>query len=245
MFKHQGESRTAKHNLQIAIILSFVAGIVNVSGFLSIKELITHVTGHFAFFIYNLADLKFWKGTIYLLYILCFLFGSFTSSFLIEKFRATKKLNIFAIPIILESSILLFIAFFSNIEGALHAEIIACFLLFAMGLQNSYVTKISDTVVRTTHLTGLFTDLGIELSYLFFSKYYPIKTKIKSSIKLRMYIIFFFFFGVLVGGFLYAEMQWELNTLAAAAFILLISLFYDDLKYRLNRSRKIIADRFR
>ena len=37
-----------------------------------------------------------------------------------------------------------------------------------MGLQNALVTKVSQSVVRTTHLTGLFTDLGIELSQLFF-----------------------------------------------------------------------------
>ena len=39
--------------------------------------------------------------------------------------------------------------------------------MFAMGLQNALVTKISNATVRTTHLTGLFTDLGIELSQLF------------------------------------------------------------------------------
>lgn len=33
MFRHQGKKRTAKHNLQIAVVLSFVAGMVNVTGF--------------------------------------------------------------------------------------------------------------------------------------------------------------------------------------------------------------------
>lgn len=48
-----------------------------------------------------------------------------------------------------------------------NSNIIAFSLLFAMGLQNALVTKISNATVRTTHLTGLFTDLGIELSQLF------------------------------------------------------------------------------
>ena len=43
MFRHQGKSRTLKHNLRIATILSFVAGIVNVSGFLSFKQLTKNV----------------------------------------------------------------------------------------------------------------------------------------------------------------------------------------------------------
>ncbi len=51
-----------------------------------------------------------------------------------------------------------------------HPHIIAYVLLFAMGLQNALVTQISKSTVRTTHLTGLFTDLGIEISKLIFTR---------------------------------------------------------------------------
>jgi len=83
MFRHQGKSRTLKHNLQIATVLSFVAGLVNVSGFLALKQLTTNVTGHFALFINDVANLEFWRGTVYFLYIFSFFFGSFSSSLLI------------------------------------------------------------------------------------------------------------------------------------------------------------------
>jgi uncharacterized membrane protein YoaK (UPF0700 family) len=56
MLRHQGRSRTLKHNLQIATVLSFVAGIVNVTGFLSIHQLTTNVTGHFAQFMYDVEN---------------------------------------------------------------------------------------------------------------------------------------------------------------------------------------------
>lgn len=56
MFEHQGKRRTAKHNLQIATALSLVAGIVNVSGYLSIQKSTTNVTGLFALFIYDVTD---------------------------------------------------------------------------------------------------------------------------------------------------------------------------------------------
>ena len=91
MFRHQGKSRTLKHNLRIAIVLSFVAGIVNVTGFLSFQQLTTNVTGHFALFIFDVSKFEFWKGTIYFLYIFSFLLGSFSSSFLIEKYRENKQ----------------------------------------------------------------------------------------------------------------------------------------------------------
>ncbi len=238
MFRHQGKGRTFKHNLQIATILSFVAGIVNVTGFLSIQQLTTNVTGHFALFIFDFENFEFWKGAIYLLYILSFLFGSFASGFLIENYKETKRLNVFVLPTLLEIAILVAVSLFYNITNVSYPHIIACSLLFAMGLQNSFVTKISNAVVRTTHLTGLFTDLGIELSQLFFPKSHPNTSKIKSTIKLRVYIISFFFLGGITAGFFYSNLGLKANTLILAAIILLASLFYDDLRFRLIMARR-------
>ncbi|SDH28103.1 YoaK family protein [Winogradskyella thalassocola] len=238
MFRHQGKSRTLIHNLQIATILSFVAGIVNVTGFLAFKQLTTNVTGHFALFIDDVANFEFWKGTIYFLYFFSFLFGSFTSSFLIEKYKENKRLNVFALPTIIECVILATIGILSNFVELEYPDLIICTLLFAMGLQNSFVTKISNAVVRTTHLTGLFTDLGIDISHLFFAKYSAHKGKLKSNIKLRIYIILFFFAGGLVGGFIYSKINLKLNTLIFGAIILLISLFYDDFRYKLIKTKR-------
>lgn len=232
MFRHQGKSRTLKHNLRLATILSFVAGVVNVTGFLAFSELTTNVTGHFALFIRDVANFKIWQGTIYFLYIFSFLFGSFSSSFLIEKYRTSKKLNVFALPTLIESVILIGVAVFSNFPNFENPKLIVCLLLFAMGSQNSFVTKISDAVVRTTHLTGLFTDLGIEISQLFFPKYQHKRKHIKSNIKLRLYIICFFFLGGLAGGFFYSKLDLKLNTLILGALILIVSLFYDDFRLR-------------
>ncbi|AVI52066.1 DUF1275 domain-containing protein [Pukyongia salina] len=238
MFRHQGKSRTIKHNLRIATVLSFVAGIVIVTGFLSIKQLTTNVTGHFALFINDVANLEFWRGTIYFLYIFSFLIGSFFSSFLIEIFRKNKKLNVYFIPILIECLILITIALLSNVVEITYPDLIACSLLFAMGLQNSLVTKISSAIVRTTHLTGLFTDLGIEVSQLFFPKMHPNRNALISTIKLRIYIILFFFAGGLMGGLFYSKFDFKLNTLIIAALILLMSLFYDDMRYNLIKTKR-------
>ncbi len=107
-----------------------------------------------------------------------------------------------------------------------------------MGLQNSLVTKISNAIVRTTHLTGLFTDLGIELSQLFFPESHPNRDEIKSTIKLRIYIICFFFLGGIIGGFLYTRLDLKLYTLAFGAIVLFISLLFDDLRYKLIRTKR-------
>ena len=238
MFRHQGKSRTLKHNLQIATVLSFVAGIVNVTGFLSFKQLTTNVTGHFAFFMDDIAEFKFWKGSIYFLYIFSFLFGSFLSSYLIEKYKENKRLNVFVIPTIIECIILISIGVLSNIIELKYPDLIVCLLLVAMGIQNSFVTKISDAIVRTTHLTGLFTDLGIDISHLLFPKLRDQRAQLKENIKLRLYIISFFFLGGLVGVVLYSKFHLKLNTLIFAAIILLLSLFYDDFRYSLIKTKR-------
>jgi uncharacterized membrane protein YoaK (UPF0700 family) len=170
MFKHQGKNRTLSHNLKAASILSFIAGLVNVVGFLSVQKLTTNVTGHFAYFVDEFFRFQFSKSIIYLLYILFFLLGSFFSNFLIEIVDRTKERNIFIFPVLIEMLILITIGLFGHLVLINYPDIIALALLFSMGLQNSLITTLSNTMVRTTHLTGLFTDLGIELSQLFFYK---------------------------------------------------------------------------
>lgn len=170
MFRHRGNTRTYAHNLKIASLLSFVAGIVNVAGFLSVQRLTTNVTGHFAFFIDELFKMNFGQGFIYFLYIFFFLLGSFVSNFLAEIISKKNATYAFIIPTSIEMLVLFCAALSGKILTQHYPDLLAFLLLFAMGLQNSLVTTISNSVVRTTHLTGLFTDLGIELSQFLYTK---------------------------------------------------------------------------
>jgi uncharacterized membrane protein YoaK (UPF0700 family) len=231
MFRHKGKSRTLKHNLRIASVLSFVAGIVNVAGFLSVQRLTTNVTGHFAFFVDEIFKFNFWEGFIFFLYIFFFFLGSFISNVIVEMVTRINDKLIYIIPIIKESVILFSIAIFGQFLISKNPNLLAFSLLFAMGMQNSLVTTISNATVRTTHLTGLFTDLGIELSQLFFYTKNEQKVKLYSSIKLRLTIISFFFFGGLLGGIFYTSLK--LYILAIAGIILIIGIIIDYLKLKL------------
>ncbi|QBZ96539.1 YoaK family protein [Flavobacterium sangjuense] len=232
MFTHQGKSRTLKHNLRIASLLSFVAGIVNVAGFLAVAKLTTNVTGHFAFFVDEVFKLNLWNGFVYFLYIFFFFLGSFVSSYLVELISQKTERNIYVFPTSIEILILFSLGIFGSSLVIDYPNMIACSLLFAMGLQNSLVTKISNATVRTTHLTGLFTDLGIELSQLFFYKEPEMKKKLYSSIKLRLTIISFFFIGGIIGGIFYGEIQ--LMVLLIAGLALVIGLIYDNIKLKIQ-----------
>lgn len=240
MFRHKGKTRTVHHNLRVASLLSFVAGIVNVAGFLAIMRLTTNVTGHFAFFVDEIFKFNFWQGIIYILYFFSYLLGSFVSSLIVESVSKSNDRLVYIIPIIIESLILFVAAFFGEYLITHNPNLLAFSLLFAMGLQNSLVTKISNAIVRTTHLTGLFTDLGIELSQLFFYKQKKQRKKLYASIKLRLTIISFFFLGGTLCGIFYTTIQ--LYVLVFAGVILLVGIIYDDLKMLFllkKRSRSI------
>src|SRR5689334_13449106 len=73
MFRHRGKSRTLIHNLKLASLLSFVAGIVNVSGLFAVQRLTTNVTGHFAFFADEMVKKNTGQALVFLLFILAFL----------------------------------------------------------------------------------------------------------------------------------------------------------------------------
>jgi uncharacterized membrane protein YoaK (UPF0700 family) len=230
MFRHRGKNRTLTHNLKLASLLSFVAGIVNVSGLFAVQRLTTNVTGHFAFFADEMVQKNLSQAIVYLFFILSFLLGAFCSNLLVEFISKVNDRFINTIPVAIEISILAFIAFQDPANISANANIIASLLLFAMGLQNALVTSLSNAVVRTTHLTGLFTDLGIELSQLFFYKTEEQQKKLKSSIKLRTTIIFFFFFGGISGGYGYLVMGAKILLLAVA--LLISALIYDSLKLK-------------
>ena len=232
MFRHKGKTRNLIHNIRIASLLSFVAGIVNVVGILAVQKLTTNVTGHFAFMVEQAISFHFNQAIFYFIYIFFFLFGAFFSNFIIEITQKFTNKDIFIIPVLIESLLLMSIALLNFNFIVANPNLIACSLLFAMGLQNSLVTTISNSVVRTTHLTGLFTDLGIEISQLFFYKTEEQRTKLFSSIKLRITIISTFFIGGILAGLFFST--YKMKTLLIASLILIIGLFVDYINVKLD-----------
>ena len=233
MLRHLGSKRTYAHNVKLAILLATVAGFVNAAGFLAFATLTTNVTGHAALFAERLS-LQDWSGMrVIALWMLLFLAGAFVSSFIVARIGKNQRFS-YVIPIIVEAGILLVV----GLEGhrydnsLVSKELFAGSLLFAMGLQNALVSMISGSVVRTTHLTGTFTDLGIELAQLF-DKAGKNIIALRSKIKLRMAIIFFFMAGALAGAYLFRYAHFLAFFMPVAT--LLYVLLYDIFRIRFRR----------
>ena len=135
MFRHTGKNRTFIHNLKLASLLSFVAGIVNVSGFFAVQTLTTNVTGHFAYFSDQIVRRDTGSAVLYLLFILCFFAGAVVSGFLVEfAIKNGRNRSMYVIPVSVEIAILTIAGILNEDTVVHHPVSIACSLLFAMGL---------------------------------------------------------------------------------------------------------------
>jgi uncharacterized membrane protein YoaK (UPF0700 family) len=233
MLRHLGTKRTYAHNVKLASLLCITAGFVNAAGFLGFSVLTTNVTGHAALFAERIA-MQDWKtARVVALWMFLFLAGAFLSSLIVSFIGRNQRFS-YLVPMLIEITILFGISIFGyRYDDSLVAkEIFAGSLLFAMGLQNSLVSIVSGSVVRTTHLTGTFTDLGIEIAQIL-QKNIKDRAALKSRIKLRSVIIFFFMCGALAGAYLFRYFSFHAFLLPFA--ILIFTLLYDVYRIRVKR----------
>ena len=139
MFRHKGKNRTFIHNLRLATLLSFVAGIVNITGVLAVQTLTTNVTGHFAYFAEELLHQDFAAAITFAIFTLFFLLGAFSSNFMAEWVAQTNPNLSHIIPIALEIVVLAAVGIFgsSSTLTSLEGKNIA----FAMKTQQGDIEK--------------------------------------------------------------------------------------------------------
>ena len=233
MLRHLGAKRTYLHNVKLASLLSLTAGFVNAAGFLAFAVLTTNVTGHAALFAEGIAMQQWQTARVVALWMLLFFAGAFISGLIVSRIGKNQQYS-YVIPILIEIIILVSIALLGyRYDNSLAArEVFAGSLLFAMGLQNSLVSMVSGSVVRTTHLTGTFTDLGIEMAQ-YIQKKYEDRPALSTRIKLHSAIIFFFLLGALSGAYLFRLYRFYAFFIPVA--VLCYTLMYDVFRIKLKQ----------
>jgi uncharacterized membrane protein YoaK (UPF0700 family) len=163
--------RTDAANRRLGRSLAFVAGAANAGGFLAVGQYTSHMSG----VVSSLADnLALGDGALVvagLSSLASFVVGAAISAVLINWGRRHRLRSVYATPLAIEAGLLLCFGLVgSNLEHQrlLFLPVTVCLLCFVMGLQNAMITKISRAEIRTTHMTGLVTDIGIELGKLFY-----------------------------------------------------------------------------
>jgi uncharacterized membrane protein YoaK (UPF0700 family) len=164
-----GRDRTLGANRQLGGVLAFIAGATNAGAFLAVQQYTSHMTG----MVSTLAD-SLALGEVHLAAsavgaLASFIVGAATSAILVHIARRRHLSSEFALPLLLEAALLLLFgligARLESIQG-LFVPATIMLLCFTMGLQNAVISKISKSEIRTTHVTGLVTDIGIELGKL-------------------------------------------------------------------------------
>ncbi len=165
MFKHEGPARDPKTNTILASYLAAIAGFVNSGGFVIVGTFTSHVTGSIGRLGDDLARGEMPAAVSALSLVVAFFAGAFLASLTLERPHDSRPAARYAVALLVEAAVLLCFVFISGLSRATHPRILdaqAALLCLAMGMQNSLVTRLSGAVVRTTHLTGVITDLGIE-----------------------------------------------------------------------------------
>ncbi len=224
-----GLERTAESNLRLGVILSFVAGATNAGGFLAVGLYTSHMTGMLSSIADNLILGNFLLTIGAIAFIAAFLAGAMTTAFMIN-WGLRKSLNsAYCLPLLLESFMLLVFGMFGgsiNAASSVLVPMTVVILCFIMGLQNAVITKISKSEIRTTHVTGLITDLGIELGKLVYINDNSIATKVLASrpkLRTLSLLIAGFALGGLVGAIAFKYWGYYM-TLPLAALVLLPTL---------------------
>jgi uncharacterized membrane protein YoaK (UPF0700 family) len=241
VLRQSKEDRTFKENLMLASSTALASGITNVAGMVAFLAFTANITGHVANLAKHIVQQNFREIFVFLIWLLLFFSGAFISSFIVRSYNHTSKYKAHAIPIIIEIVVLLFVAVYGHNfykETMLEREVVIGAIIFAMGLQNSLVSIVSGGIIKTSHLTGLFTDLGGDIAELTHPK--GVTTiALKNRIYIRITILSFYLIGAVAGGFLFDIFNFAIFYFVP--FILLTILYYDLSPLALHKLSKVFS----
>jgi uncharacterized membrane protein YoaK (UPF0700 family) len=165
----EGALRSESLNRELAWAMAFVAGAVNAGTFLAVGRYTSHMTGVVTSMADELAFGDFTMAIAAMAMMLSFLGGAFVCSTLISYGQRHRMRSRYAFILVVEAGLMLVFGFMGNrleqkVEFTLPVTVIL--LCFIMGVHNAVTSIISGAAVRTTHMTGTVTDIGIELSRL-------------------------------------------------------------------------------
>lgn len=229
--------------------MAFQAGVLNIGGFMACHRFVSHVTGFATFFGVEVSqnpDNAFHSVGM-LVVPLFFLLGAMLSGQLVDiRLKQHKKPRYyFTFGIIF---LLTLIVFSGGLTGAFgifgeelafrHNYVLLIVLCLICGIQNGTITTVSRSVVRTTHLTGITTDLGIGIiRFLNRSRIDQKSEEMQNNTRanmMRIGIIIFFGAGSVAGGFAFRYFGFLgfLIPVATSGTLFLIMMYFQVWKPR-------------
>lgn len=205
-------------------VLAFSAGMINAVAFLGFfHQAATHMTGifsHLSIALYH-QDLAGISQTLWIL--LSFLLGAVLSGIILRDAQL-KMGRRYGGALALES----FLLFAAAFQFRAHSVTGEYFAAMAAGLQNAMASTYSGAIIRTTHLTGVLTDLGVLIGH--WVRGIPIDGR---RIKLFLILLLSFAAGGYLGALLYS--LWNTDAMFAPACVIgLCAVIYSFLQRELK-----------
>jgi uncharacterized membrane protein YoaK (UPF0700 family) len=232
-----GTQRTERANRHLARYLAFIAGATNAGGLLAVGHYTSHMSGIISAMADDLAMARLRLVFDGFVSVVAFLCGAFLTTLLVRWARSRHLESEYALPLVVEAGMLIVFGTRGRIftgGGVMDVIVLLC---FTMGLQNAIITKISDSVIRTTHLTGMVTDIGIAIGRILsrFRKDDPGGIDAPhewSKLRLLGSLIVLFFIGGVTGALGFKHVGF-LFTLPLAAILVLLAAMpvVDDLQH--------------
>ncbi len=234
MLRNYSNSRTLGDNIRLGTLTAFTAGTINIASLLIFLSFTSNVTGHYAILAAEISKGNWTQVAVVGGWIFLFFFGSFLANFMVINFNKKSKYLAHSMPILLEIICLLFVGVYGQFyyqKTLEETEYLVALMLFATGLQNGLTASISNFSVKTTHLTGTTTDLGILLS-MFTHKKYRKNGELIGRAKLLTSIMLAYVLGAVFSGLTYYYL--EFRVFYVISLCLLVVIGYDAYKIHLR-----------
>lgn len=202
-------------------ILALIAGSVNAIALIGFNHQgVSHLTGSSTLLGAEIANGNS-AEIIHLLLILgSFVLGASMSGFAIgnESLKPAKR---YGIALLAESLLLILAMYFLNAGSNIGHYLASS----ACGLQNAMTSTFSGALLRTTHVTGLFTDLGIILGLWF-------RGQAANSRRVILYFILIagFILGGVLGAVCFAHFRFYSIIMPAVVCVLMAVIYFIYLK---------------
>jgi uncharacterized membrane protein YoaK (UPF0700 family) len=203
-------SHYSRSNVIIWLIMAFQAGVLNIGGLMAGHHIVSHVTGFATFFGLHGSRSEFFDALKMLIIPVFFLLGAVVSGYFVDirlrlkkrpKYYITFGIMFFLNIVILTAGLLGYWGEFGAEAETLHEYVLLILLCFVCGIQNGTISVVSRSIIRTTHLTGITTDLG--LGIIRFIKRNELADQLPDEGRanlMRLGIISFFILGSAIGG---------------------------------------------
>lgn len=222
--------RAPSTNLALGLLLAFNAGAINAGGFLVLHQYTSHMTG----FTSQLAD-GLALGQVRLVLtalgaLLAFVAGAAATAMLVNWGRQRRLDSIYALPLLCEALLMFPFGLMGAItlgwQTPFTVPLTVLLLSFIMGLQNAVGSKTSGGRVRTTHMTGNITDLGMELGKVLYFNHASAPRRVRhdrAKLRLTGGLLASFLFGGMAGALGFTHLGF-ICVVPLAALLLTVSL---------------------